>query len=264
MFSLCRLCAKYTEPTELVSGISELESKLTLCCGWKPSENEVLQYPQKVCNLCVDQLQQSWNFAEIVWAAEEKLNKILSEVNQTNTDQLMPHIEQIIPVSIKYEPEIYSIEPDVFDHNFDVTTFDCPAIESDVESSRSNKNTKKRNKSLEKSTENLDIKSDPFLIQLTEKDCLVDGTISVNGVAKLEKIFPEMKTMTWNDCQYKCDKCNRSFKSPQNFFAHNRSIHLKEVPTMAFSCFYCNSKHRREYTLNRHITIEHFQHLKFR
>ncbi|XP_055311614.1 zinc finger protein 84-like isoform X1 [Sitodiplosis mosellana] len=262
MFRLCRLCAKYTEPTELITLISELEFKLTLCCGWKQSENE-LQFPKNACNSCVGQLQQSWSFAERVCEAERQLNKIASELNSTNADEPQLHIEEVTSMEIKLEPDICSTELEVLEPNFDVTAFDCPVIESDAESSHSNKSTRKQKKSSKRVTENLQPKSDPFLAALAEKDCLADGTISVNGVAKLEKLFPEMKTMTWNSCQYKCEKCNRSFKSPQNFFAHNRSLHLEAVPTMTFSCFYCDSKHRREYNLTRHIAGEHFPHLKF-
>lgn len=265
MFCLCRLCAKYTEPMELIIDVSELESKLSVCCGWKPSVNEE-QFPQKACNSCVDQLQRNWTFAESVLAAEEQLIKLISELSQADASE---PCERISSLTVKQEPEICLIDLEEFDQNFDTTIFDCPVIESDcvrsdAESLHSSKSTKKRKKSLKRTPQRRRPKSEPFLAALIEKDCISDGTISADGVAKLEKLFPEMRTMTWSDCQFKCDKCSRTFNSPQNFFAHSRSRHLEDIPTMKFSCFYCNSKHRREYTLNRHIAEDHFPHLKFR
>lgn len=285
MFRLCRLCAKYTEPIELVTGIAELESKLTLCCGWQPSKNEE-KFPQNACNSCVRQLEQSWNFAENVRAAGEKFHRIASEQILTDTVELHPRsadntslkirfggfeqnldIEEEKPHEImtesnemhadelqQYIEEVTKTEPELVDHDYlNVTAFDCPEIESDVESSHS-----------QKSSDNSLPITDPILAQISEKYCLADGTISANGIHELEKLFPGTKTMTWSSCQFKCHKCNRSFESLQNYYSHNRSRHLEEMKSMMFSCFYCDSKHSREYFLNRHIAGEHFPHLKFR
>lgn len=97
MFRLCRLCAKCPEPSDLTTNISNIESKLVICCKWKPSEYEI-QMPNKACNLCMDKLQMCWNFVESVWAAEKQLNKLLAEQYEdlTNTEKDPTHIDDLM------------------------------------------------------------------------------------------------------------------------------------------------------------------------
>lgn len=109
MLPLCRLCADCKEQTELWTQISELESKLILCCGWHLSESET-QMPTKVCETCVEQLQQSWLFAESIKTAESKLNKLISELNQAETIETNTSHEVVRSNLIKLEPDICSIE----------------------------------------------------------------------------------------------------------------------------------------------------------
>lgn len=262
MFSLCRLCAEFKEATELTTQLFELETQLALCCGWSAAENES-QMPSKACDLCVEQLQKSWCFAENVKAAEHKLTKLVRELNQIDENEPMTFDEMTLTTTantVKQEPEICTIQLKGFDHSIDDDD-DADARFSD-ESFHSNGST------LEECTKKIADKtktfSEPFLAALTDEDRLTDGTISVNGVEKLAKLFPDMATISWTNCVYKCEKCDRTFKGPHNFFAHNRSIHIDEVQSMEFGCFYCNSRHRREYPLSRHMAVEHFQHLKFR
>lgn len=261
MFSLCRLCAEYKEATELTTQLFELEFKLVLCCGWNASENES-EMPSKACDLCVEQLEKSWCFAENVKAAEHKLTKLVSELNQIDQSELMTFDEMTLttPSTVKQEPEICSVQVKGFEYSIDA--FDGPSTFAD-ESLHSNESTLEE-ETTKKIADKTKTFSEPFLAALTDEDRLTDGTISVNGVDKLTKSFPDMATISWTNCVYKCEKCDRTFDGPHNFFAHNRSIHIDEVQSMEFGCFYCNSRHRREYTLSRHMALEHFQHLKFR
>lgn len=241
MFSLCRLCATCIEPTQLTTEVSELESKLAICCGWKPLENEI-QLPKKVCHQCVDQLQRSWNFVEQIWGAEKQLTKLLSEQIPMSSQENLSN-----NVNVKIEKESKDDE-DVFGES--INYFDDDS---------SDKNVKVDQNSDKKQTT-----SDPFLAVLAPEDCLSNGMISANGLTKLEKLYPDMKTMSWNDCEYKCDRCDRIIKGPQNLYAHIRSIHVDELFSINVSCVYCDAQHRREFTLNRHIATEHYMHLKFR
>lgn len=262
MFSLCRLCAKCMNVSESTAEICDLESKLRLCCGWKPTENED-GMPQKACSMCVDQLQRSYSFAESVWLAEEQLIKLGTELKQSHFIETT-HIEEILTDSIKTEPNTVAFELGEIEQIFDDSIFEDPIIQSDAENPLPIKTPRKRKKTTKKQTAKENSNTDKFLAYLSDEDRLLGGIISQNGVAKLEKIFPEMKAITWNDCQYKCEQCNRKFNSPQNFFAHNRSIHLGEVQSMEFYCFYCDFKHCREFNLNKHIAEKHFIHLKYR
>lgn len=265
MFSLCRLCARCIEVTDLSVGISELKTKLEMCCGWKPLENE-FEMPQKACTLCVDRLQTSWTFAESVWMAEKQLAKIANGTDHFQKVENTLIVEEIaIEEALKIEPDIaVSLDAEDFGQFFEVAAFDGPIIESETEDSSSNKRARKRKKPTEKPIIKEKANSEPFLTALIDDDRLVGGMISADGVTKLEKLFPEMESMSWNDCQYNCKTCNCIIKSPQNFFAHNRSIHLQKVQSMEFFCFYCNFKHNREFNLNKHIADKHFPHLKYR
>ncbi|XP_055311604.1 zinc finger protein 25-like [Sitodiplosis mosellana] len=126
-----------------------------------------------------------------------------------------------------------------------------------------NERTKRQNKSTKKAAVNKIPDFDPFVAALPDEDRCSDGTISANGVAKLKELFPNMSTMTWNDCQYKCTKCARIFNGPQKLWTHVRSMHWEETHSMDFFCVYCDSKYKREFNLHRHIAEEHFPHLKF-
>lgn len=256
MFSLCRLCGNYIEPTELTTEISELESKLTVCCGWKQSEYE-LQMPKKVCQLCINELDRSWCFAAKIWAAENELNILLKEQNQVEIDESS---------SCCFETK-YVVEMNHNNRKIDVDT-QTSEIEDNIDDNQvyfDNESEKSSNSNCDKEEEDkLQMKNDPLLAQLNPGDFLRNGLISTIGVAKLEQQFPEMKIISWNDCQYKCNKCNQIIKGSHNLFSHNRSFHSNELHSIKLSCFYCNAQHRREFTLNRHITTKHFGHLKFR
>ncbi|XP_031621561.1 zinc finger protein 425-like [Contarinia nasturtii] len=263
MFSLCRLCAKHTNASDLTTEVCDITSKLKVCCGWKPIENDAEMMPNKACNLCVENLQQSWNFAESIWAAQQQLIKLASEVHpQTDIDP-MSYVEGIIDDSIKHEPDNRS-ETDEDHQQFDTELFVEPIIKSDFDSTHAKKTIRRSKKSAKKVEEKASSTCDSFMAAVYDEDQLADGTIRASAVARLEKLFPEMKTIIWNECKYICKKCDQIIKSPQNFFAHNRSFHLEETPTMDFFCFYCNSKHRREHFLSRHMAVEHFPHLKYR
>lgn len=262
MLKLCRLCAKCTEPTDLTTNISDVESKLTICCGWKPLEYEI-QMPNKACKLCVDKLQMCWDFVESVWAAEKQLNKLLSEV-RANTEVETKSGEIIDSVKCELEEVKYSSD----EHEADDNGFDDESIfgepidySNDDDSCHTNDQPMESPKKLRKRKR---AKNDPFPSELAPEDCLKGGLISTSGIMKLEKLYPEMKSMTWNDVEYKCDKCNRTFKGINQFYTHIRSIHIEEVVSIKVPCVYCNTKYRREFALNRHIATEHFQHLKYR
>lgn len=281
MFALCRLCAQCTVPSELTTEIVELESKLTLCCGWQPSTNE-FQMPKKACNSCVNDLQRSWNLVEQIRGAETQLNKLLSEQMQNDDQQT---------VKFKAEQDVEQTNF-VFDTKFDEdedyfndgggeggsdkdndndhgNVFGESINYFNEEDSKPEKKLCKTSQEPAKKKSNksnkTQPKNDPFFATLNSEDFLDNGQISLNGVTKLTKLYPDMKTMTWNECQYNCTKCKQMLKGANNMYSHMRSIHCDD-PKMSvkLSCFYCNFKHRREATINRHISTEHFEHLKFR
>lgn len=258
MFSLCRLCAKSMDTTESTTNIMELQSKLLMCCGWNSTNNED-QMPQKACNSCVRQLNKSWSFAESVWATEKKLLKLVSESIQPENFESS---ESIKIEQIEAKPDVSAIALDELNESFDDDVFGEPFEYSDDESVHSDKSQTKE--TVKKVNRRKRTKTDPFIAALSPEDLLEGGLISPNGLAKVEQLFPLMKTVSWDECKYKCFKCDKQFLGPNNFYSHIRSIHMDEVKTIDVTCVYCNTTHRREYALNRHIASEHFHHLKFR
>lgn len=309
MLSLCRLCGGCMDRAETSIEISKLESKLRLCCDWKLAENEE-RLPQRACQMCFDELQRSWSFAEKVSATQRMLQKLSSETILSESEpEPMPHKEDITVEMVKDE---FSVDPIEF-VDFDSGTFDDQHSASDAESlhsdkrkqykrKKSPKKTKKtikkttkkiklpsnskraiekqvkrnsidgscvnertitQDKSIKKTAANVGTELDAFVAALPDEDRLSDGSISPNGVIKIEKSFPNVKTMTWDLCQYKCNECTRMFNGPKNYFTHIRSIHWAETHLMDFFCTYCDSKYKREFNLHRHMA-EHFPHLKYR
>lgn len=259
---LCRLCAKSIETSNNPIEIGELKTKLEVCCGWKSPQNE-FEMPQLACNLCVDQLEMSWSFAGSVLMTQEKLAKLLNDNDQLDEVEDTSTIDEITIENFKMETDVgCDVEND--EQYSDVTAFDRSTIQSDIEDSFPNERVRKGKKSTKKPAAKETSNSDTFLATLTDEDRVSDGIISSDGVDKLVNLFPEMKNMSWNDCQYECQKCNRIINGPHNYFAHNRSIHIEEMPSMEFYCFYCNFKHCREFGLNKHIANKHFPHLKYR
>lgn len=290
MFSLCRLCAQCPVPSELTTEIVELEPKLLVCCGWQPSKSE-LQMPNKACNFCVNELQRSWNLIEQIREAEKQLDKLLKEQVQANSNQ---NDDQQM---LQFKAEQYVEQTNhTFDTKFDVSMDDDyfndggggrdddyndedSNIEDygevfgesinyiKVEKSETEKKTEKPQKEpAKKKQPNINnFKNDPFFATLNSEDFLEDGQLSLEAVAKLTKLNPDMTTMSWSECQYNCTKCKRVLKGATTMYSHMRSIHIDD-PKMSvkLSCFYCDYKNRREANINRHIATEHFEHLKFR
>lgn len=210
MFSICRLCANCKDQIELSTHITELESKLSLCCGWYPTENEI-RMPTKACDNCVDELNRSWLFAQSVKDAELKLIKLLMEQNESSTIEETVYNGLIADETIKNDPGICAVELKEFDNNssFDdidddgevgETSFEDPIIDSASECSDSNK--------VGKHLPDVD----PLLDHLNDEDRIVDGTVSASGVLKLEKLYPIMKTISWTNCFYKCEICNQTLQ----------------------------------------------------
>lgn len=263
MFSLCRLCARCKDDTELTVPISEIQSKLSLFSGWKPSESET-QMPPKACTVCVDELDRSWDFFQTISAGEEQLLKLISEQKEVESNDLEPQVEEIMFDVIKLEPEaVDEIFTQDHGNSHENVVLDGPDQVSEKQNSIKALHNETTTEICAKKFPNCS-SSERFLRELNDVDCLADGTITAAGVAKLEKIIPSINTISWNSCQFECKRCNQMFEGATKFFAHNHSIHFEDVSRMEFSCFYCDYKHRREFILNRHIAKAHFGHLKYR
>lgn len=286
MYSLCRLCATCTEPTELITEIVELESKLSLCCGWQPAQNEN-QMPKKACNSCVRELQRSWNLVEQIRLAETQLNKLLVEQIQFSSN---PNLDQLnIEIKAEHDAEQavnylmdtkFDADQDYFnedgggqcdsnselgDNSGDVFGESIDFFNDDDSKSDKIKKPPELTKKTHKKSNPKSFKSASFFATLEPDDYLENGQITTNAITKLAKLYPDMNQISWNEIQYNCVNCHQIVKGANTLYAHMRSMHCDD-PKMSIkiSCFYCDFKHRRERTLNQHIYTEHYEHLKYR
>lgn len=271
MFSLCRLCAKCPEPNQLTIKLSELEIKLAICCGWQRSKNEN-QMPKKVCNSCADRLQSSWNFVEGVWAAEKQLHKLIKDqIRLDSDDELIQTVQPKEKIDVAFELEEFKKDEIEVDPSEDIDNdygIFGEALDYSNDDDSTNLNDKQPGEFESKSTSGRKQRrrriNDPFLAAVNYDERLGNGLISVNGISRLENLFPNMKSISWNDCQYRCDECNQTFKGSCQFYCHIRSKHNEDLLSIKVPCVYCNATFRRDIALNRHIAAEHFSHLKFR
>lgn len=209
MISICRLCANCKEEHEISAQITELESKLALFSGWYPTADE-LKLPTKVCDNCVFDLDKCITFVEKVKDAELKLIKLSMEQNEASAIEHTTYDTVMADEEIKVDPDICSVEINEFDSSFfggmddddgdAEANFEDPIIDSGPECSNSTK--------VEKNVP----EADPILDHLNDEERIVDGTVSASGVLKLEKLYPIMKTITWTNCFYKCEKCNQTIQ----------------------------------------------------
>lgn len=267
MLSLCRLCAKCKGESELNVLTSEIISKMSVVFRWESSQSEIYM-PTKVCNFCVEELNRTFEFVQNTSAGQEVLLKLISEIKQTESNQF--EIKELRLELVKLEPSVYIDDDDDISNQEMVTS--CldtpPSSASDRESLEDSDHNDDRMKEvddqMEEVVKRVQTTSDAFLFPLSGENCLSDGTINADGVEKLEKIFPQMEDISWSTCQFKCNRCEKTFDGANKYFAHNHGIHLEDVCSMEFVCFYCDFKTRRDFLLHRHIHQSHFVHLKYR
>lgn len=84
MATYCRLCAQIKEEREIKTSIYcnvlNIQQKLIDCCRWRSFE-EKPNFPQSICVVCFDQLENSWTFADRVHKAQIELETIFSHQN---------------------------------------------------------------------------------------------------------------------------------------------------------------------------------------
>lgn len=269
----CRLCAGLKTEDEMASEICDLRLMLNKCCQWQKSENEC-HLPQHVCYICMEQLDNCWEFLLQIECAEKKLNEMLTDQKvEVKEDiafvEFKPHIEDI-------KEDIQEIKDDENSSNY-VQAECLSAIEQnennndDNDDENDNNDNNNDNNNSSNDSEQEVIKGarsrplrKPFKSILEENDYLASGLISIEGVEKLMTELPDMKTLNWNNCKYKCIKCDdRNINGINQYISHCKSIHFEQYKKMKFFCYYCNEKLRNFRLLNSHIAEQHYIHLKY-
>lgn len=250
MFSYCRLCAEQKKTNELKKTIFDwgIKEKLISCCMWKPS-NEEYQIPQTVCNDCVEQLENCWKFAMRITESEQKLLQLL----QLDSNKL----------EYKEEPsnEFIEIKPDMPEDEIEADEASTSASETESDHSKNSKRSARRLQKVKKKKKATKVCS--VLKIVSKSECNPDGTITDEGMAKMELYFAETDTKTWNDCEFKCNDCDYSARGFNKFHTHDQTTHSQFPMKRSFPCLYCDQICKRLQSLVVHISYRHMPHLSF-
>lgn len=275
----CRLCASIKTEDEMASEICDLRPMLTKCCQWRKSEKEN-QLPQHVCYICMERLDNCWEFLLQVESAEKTLNEMLADQKlEVKEDIVFIDLE---PVTEDIKQDVQEIKDDDESSSSDVVHAESSFAaeynqhnnnDDDISNENHNNDSNSRNENNNSSNDSEQEEEKetrtrprrkPFKNWLAEEDYLASGLISTEGVAKLMAKMSDMKTLNWNNCKYKCVKCDdRNIEGTNNYISHCQSVHFEQFKTMKFFCYYCNEKLRNCRLLNSHIAEQHYIHLKY-
>lgn len=249
----CRLCAEPKSAIELKKSVFDwnIKEKLVACCMWKPS-NEEYQIPQTVCNDCVVQLENCWQFAMQITESEQKLLQIVHfSTNQLEFQEENDPGHEFI--EIKPQMEAAEVEePD------EASTSIC---ETESEHSRDSRRSQRKTQKVKKKKK--DSKQCNILKILTKSDCNADGTITDDGITKMELYLAGIETKTWNDCEFKCNDCDYNARGFNKFHTHDQTTHSQFLMKRSFPCLYCEQVCKRLQSLVVHISYRHMPHLTY-
>lgn len=252
MFSYCRLCAELKEPTELQKTVFDwnIKEKLIACCMWKPS-NEEYQIPQAVCNGCVDELDNCWKFAMRITESEQKLLQIAHfTANELELkDETEPGHEFI---EVKDELPVEQLEAE-----------EASTSVSETESDQSKDNKRIVRKTNKVKKKRPATKSNNIRNVLLKSECNADGTITDEGIAKMQHYLTEIETKTWNDCKFKCNDCDYSTRGFKKFHTHDQTTHSQFLMKRSYPCLFCDQVCKRLQSLVVHISYRHLPHLTY-
>lgn len=252
MFSYCRLCAEQKKSVELKKTIFDwgIKEKLIACCMWKPS-NEQYQIPQTVCNDCVAQLENCWQFANRIIESEQKLLQLvhLSSNELECKDESEPKHEFIEVKPDEPENETAGDESSTSESESESD----PSIESRRCVRKTNTAKKKRKPS----------KQCNLLKIVSKSECMPDGTITNEGMAAMELYLSGTVTKTWNDCEFKCNDCDFNARGFNKFHTHDQTTHSQFLMKRSFPCLFCNQVCKRLQSLVVHISYRHLPHLNY-
>lgn len=297
MCSFCRFCAQEKKDGELLTHLQDVSEMFRRIHSRFDSESSH-QLPQRICGPCSEQLLNCWNFIEQIESAEKKLTEMIM-----NRSENAHPVEEIIVCEnsiLIFEPKIEILEPSdgekviqkaetldatdteegdqgaelIIESDTDQSNQKVePMDESDTEQCYQKKNQKNEGEQIDDEIKrqeyNLNrkrrrMKYVKFFSEVPRHDILADGSISDKTVSKLKQIYSEMKTISWETCKYKCDKCSEITQGSNQFFIHFQSKHFDELDSYRFPCYNCNDVYESLFKLNRHIATQHYIHLRYR
>lgn len=277
MFSFCRFCAQPKKHGELVTDLENISEMYKRICPKYDSELSN-KLPQRICSPCSDRLLNCWNFIEQIESAEEKLTKMI----MNRSENALP-VEEVIVCEnsiLIFESTVEKVEPKNESDAEQSESQEAQLMdESDTDESDTKERSNQRNQnSVHGEPIDPDIKRQEYILnrkrrrmkyveffsEVPRGEILADGTISDKTVSKLETRFPDMKTISWDTCEYKCAKCLQIVEGTNQFFIHFQSKHFEELDSYRFPCYHCNDVYESLFKLNRHIGNKHYIHLRYR
>lgn len=221
-------------------------------------ENSIIIFEPKIQLLKPSDMEKDTTEAELMNASDsEQSDKETGLMNQSDSEQSEQETEQMGESNIEQSNQMaemldeldteHSSQEDVKQNN------QGEQIDQEIKRQEYNLNRKRRR-----------MKHVKFFSEIPRHMILANGTISDEAVLKLKQIYPEMKTISWQTCKYRCYSCNQVIKGTNQFFIHFQSEHFEELDSYRFICYVCDDGFETLFKLNRHIATEHFNHLRYR
>lgn len=245
MDSLCRLCAKEKRPKQLTHSINDetlkIKQKLIECCRWNSViGNDYSQMPEKICNICINKLEMTWEFVESITKAQEQLfiltANIKTEVLDIDDDNGTAEMK---PTELVEETEVFVNSDDFFLSSEDQSlTLKVDSIDNEIIIQNLGEIKEDLHQFTSKIQESLSFLCDICGKYFTSKSNLLSH-------AKMHLPLEKRK-------HYACYICKMIFSYKKSMIHHMQTHSGRKVQ---FQCTVCLSNFSRKDALKRHSLI---------
>lgn len=257
MFSYCRLCAEQKKVTELKKTVFDwgIKEKLVACCMWKPSNGEY-QIPQTVCNDCIEQLENCWQFALRISESEQKLIQIV-HFSSNELDFKEDFKDEVTDPG----HEFVEIKANVPEDELEADEVSTSGSETESDHSKESKRSARKSRGVKKKRQVSKLCN--ILKVVSKNECNPDGTITEVGMEQMNVYLSSTPTKTWNDCDFKCNDCDYNAQGFAEFHIHDQTSHSPFLMKRSFPCMFCQQVCKRLQSLVVHISYRHLPHLSY-
>uniref|UniRef100_A0A336L4L7 CSON002974 protein n=1 Tax=Culicoides sonorensis TaxID=179676 RepID=A0A336L4L7_CULSO len=244
--SICRTCMSETAELHSIYEI-EILKKIKICCGVQVGTNDGL--PGKICQVCLNEVDQAFSFRERVKRSDISLRQILTNINNKKKSEKVTET-----VNVKAEPDddgdsnqVMEVEYLEFEGDFpDTAEMKYSDDEDDVDE-KDKENPAIMNVKCELEEENV-------VQQFQCEECL--------------QCFKDKRTMVRHKYvhmgkQFKCTLCEKAYNRPDKLTAHMRKHsedecraeeeERKTIPGAPYECDKCAEKFNVKKQLRAHF-----------
>lgn len=279
MKSRCRLCADEKALNEIECTIKDqrtnIRQMLLDCCQWTTFEgSEYANLPHIVCKTCFSSLQQSWQFANNVVNAQQRLlDSFKNTVSEQGEMELQPWLDDGAPcVAFDFKMDIgynesndddgnandqFNADNDYMDDNYANENYDRDSSSEENDQNDFNLQENEKPAVRIEATETKEfalpsVETGPkynLMDHILPEECNADGTINPAAIERLQ--LPN-----WSIVQYHCYICKAISTSSMELRQHMNEEHPHDE--VRFACIFCTrssgqSKRFPDHVRNRHL-----------